>query len=62
MRMSEQHIKDLKELHEALALAINNIVKRWWRDEEAAFPERMPLDEHEESLLKVSAPPPTEAY
>ncbi|CAG8135752.1 unnamed protein product [Penicillium salamii] len=52
MRMTKDHTDDLKELHEALVLAINNIVERWWRDEEAAFWKRMPLDEHEELLLR----------
>ncbi|KAJ5753304.1 hypothetical protein N7520_010221, partial [Penicillium odoratum] len=52
MRMNTQHTNSLKELHEALVIAINHIVERWWKDEEAAFPTRMPLEEHEERLLQ----------
>lgn len=54
MRMNEQHTDELRELHEALVLAINNIIERWWRDEEAEFSKRMPLEAHEELLLQVS--------
>lgn len=33
--------------------AINDIVPRWWRDKEAKFSERMPLEKDEEELLQV---------
>ncbi|KAB8201772.1 IucC family-domain-containing protein [Aspergillus parasiticus] len=35
---------------EALAIALNNIVERWWKDEEANFPNRMPLEPQAEDL------------
>ncbi|KAE8420766.1 ferric iron reductase FhuF-like transporter-domain-containing protein [Aspergillus pseudocaelatus] len=33
---------DIQVFQEALAIALNNIVERWWKDEEANFPSRMP--------------------
>lgn len=51
--VSERHLSQLRELHEAFAMAINNIVQRWWTDKEADFPRRMPLESHEEDLLQV---------
>ncbi|KAJ5958756.1 uncharacterized protein N7479_005906 [Penicillium vulpinum] len=52
MRMNVQHTDELRELHEALVLAIDNIIERWWKDEEAGFSKRMPLEAHEELLLR----------
>lgn len=42
----------LERFHEVLALAIDNIVDRWWKDEEANLPSRMPLEPHVEKLLR----------
>ncbi|KGO76100.1 hypothetical protein PITC_006430 [Penicillium italicum] len=36
----------------ALRLAIEDIIQRWWTDEEAQFPQRMPLEPGEEDLLR----------
>ncbi|WEW61322.1 hypothetical protein PRK78_006812 [Emydomyces testavorans] len=47
-----QHHQSLQALHEALTLAVTNIVERWWTDTAARFPERMPLEPHEEDLLR----------
>ena len=47
------HQQRLKDLNNALALAITDIVSRWWTDSEAQFPQRMPLDPKEEALLQV---------
>ncbi|KAJ5813813.1 uncharacterized protein N7503_000563 [Penicillium pulvis] len=47
----EDHIDQIKDLQEALTLAIVNIVGRWW-DPETDFPSRMPLEPYEEDLLK----------
>lgn len=49
----EDHIGQIKDLQEALTLAIVNIVGRWW-DPETDFPGRMPLEPYEEDLLKVN--------
>lgn len=49
-RRHQQHISDL---HEALTLAIADIVQRWWQDPIARFSERMPLEPKEEDLLRV---------
>lgn len=51
--VTEKHIQQLENLSEALSLAINDIVERWWSDTEARFPERMPLEPVEEELLRV---------
>ncbi|KAH7182252.1 IucC family-domain-containing protein [Fusarium flagelliforme] len=45
-------ISELKAFHEALALSLDNIIERWWKDEEADFPNRMPFEPHVESLLR----------
>ncbi|KAJ4147619.1 hypothetical protein LMH87_002131 [Akanthomyces muscarius] len=50
--VTRAHCQQLTELHAALAAALNDIVPRWWRDEGAGFPQRMPLAAEEEGLLK----------
>ncbi|KAL0943351.1 uncharacterized protein CTRU02_201237 [Colletotrichum truncatum] len=50
--LNKYHQKHLEELHEALTIAIVDIVQRWWTDKSARFPERMPLEAEEEELLK----------
>ncbi|KAJ8610077.1 hypothetical protein MRB53_038804 [Persea americana] len=47
-----EHEKHLRLIQTALNKAIVNIVGRWWTDERAAFPKRMPLAEEEEELLR----------
>ncbi|KMU86017.1 hypothetical protein CIHG_03548 [Coccidioides immitis H538.4] len=49
------HYQNIQALHEALVLAITNIVERWWTDSVAKFPERMPLEPQEEDLLRWMA-------
>lgn len=51
--ISNQFLKSLREFHNALSIALTNIVERWFTDEKAAFPTRMPLEQHEEDLLRV---------
>ncbi|KAI0487215.1 hypothetical protein F4859DRAFT_525405 [Xylaria cf. heliscus] len=46
------HEKQIIELSRVLTSAVNDIVERWWSDQEARFFERMPLKEEEEQLLK----------
>ncbi|CBF75932.1 uncharacterized protein ANIA_03539 [Aspergillus nidulans FGSC A4] len=43
---------NLKEFHVALTAALTNIVQRWVIDEEADLPSRMPLEPHEEDILR----------
>ncbi|KAI1826001.1 hypothetical protein F4861DRAFT_146473 [Xylaria intraflava] len=50
----QHHQQQLKELSAALTTALNDIVKRWWIDQDARFSERMPLEQEEEDLLRVS--------
>ncbi|KAF2827753.1 hypothetical protein CC86DRAFT_289304 [Ophiobolus disseminans] len=50
--ISRLHQQQLETLQEALTIAINDIVGRWWSDLGARFPERMPLEKEEEELLK----------
>jgi hypothetical protein len=53
--MTDRHNRSLQELHEALVLAITNIVERWWTDIDAKLPQRMPLEPQEEDLLRVKS-------
>ncbi|KAH7125922.1 hypothetical protein EDB81DRAFT_663481 [Dactylonectria macrodidyma] len=50
--VTKHHQQQLDDLHEALTLAIADIVQRWWTDGDARFPQRMPLDKREEELLQ----------
>lgn len=52
--LPQQFITDLERFNEVLALAYNNIILRWWKDTEAKFSSRMPLDPQAEALLRVS--------
>ncbi|PLB46459.1 hypothetical protein P170DRAFT_477341 [Aspergillus steynii IBT 23096] len=45
-------IASLKEFHVALSTALTNIVQRWVVDEDADLPSRMPLERHEEEILR----------
>ena len=54
----ERHQQHLRDLHDALTAAITDIVERWWTDQDACFPDRMPLEKQEEELLQVSLPAP----
>jgi hypothetical protein len=49
-------IASLEKFQEALNLAVSSIVDRWFEsdDSENAFFRRMPLQSHEEALLRVS--------
>ncbi|CAG8092793.1 unnamed protein product [Penicillium salamii] len=50
--ITEKHQETFEKLAEALDLVIQDIVERWWTDEEAGFPLRMPLEPREEILLR----------
>ncbi|CRG82758.1 hypothetical protein PISL3812_00104 [Talaromyces islandicus] len=50
--VSNGFMASLKEFHVALSAALTNIVQRWVVDEEADFPSRMPLERHEEDILR----------
>ncbi|KAF4150882.1 hypothetical protein CNMCM6069_005350 [Aspergillus lentulus] len=50
--LPQQFIRDLERFNEVLALAYNNIIPRWWKDAEAKFSSRMPLDPQAEALLR----------
>ncbi|KAK4139905.1 aerobactin siderophore [Dichotomopilus funicola] len=45
-------LEDLNLFQQALAVALVDLVDRWWTDEEADFPSRMPLEPRAESLLR----------
>lgn len=51
--ITDQFLANLKQFHEALAIALSNIVQRWFTDKEADFPTRMPIEPHEEEVLQV---------
>ncbi|PTD07366.1 hypothetical protein FCULG_00006087 [Fusarium culmorum] len=50
--ISDTLFSRLTQLHVLLGRVFVDIVDRWFTDEKARFPERMPLDPSEESLLK----------
>lgn len=54
--ITKKHQETVERLAEALDLALQDIVQRWWTDKEACFPLRMPLEPQEEDLLRVSVP------
>ena len=51
--LPERLQRSVAKLHEALVSGLSSIVNTWWTDEQAAFPRRMPLEPHEEDLLRV---------
>lgn len=51
---TQRHDDNMRNLHLALRLAIEDIIERWWTDDEARFPLRVPLEQEEEELLRVS--------
>ena len=53
--VTKQQICNLEALHICLSIAITDIVERWWTDKEARYWERMPIEGHEEDLLRVRA-------
>lgn len=55
--VNSYHQRILSELHDALSIALTDIVHRWWTDQSAEFPRRLPLDSREAELLKVSLSP-----
>ena len=46
-------IVHISKLQGALSKALCSIVERWFKDDNARFPERLVLEEHEELLLRV---------
>lgn len=42
----------VEDIHKLLDRSLIDIVERWFSDEEAEFPSRMPLEKHEEDLLR----------
>ncbi|EEU35999.1 uncharacterized protein NECHADRAFT_49776 [Fusarium vanettenii 77-13-4] len=50
--VGKHHQQQMQDLHEALTIAITDIVQRWWTDRDARFPERMPLEKEEEEILR----------
>lgn len=50
--LPKKFIEDLGGFHEALALALDDIINRWWTDNETNLPSRMPLDPRVEALLR----------
>lgn len=52
--VTKQHLDQLSQLHEALSLAIEDIIERWWTEEGARLSKQMPLKSEEEDLLRVS--------
>ncbi|KAH8703185.1 hypothetical protein BGW36DRAFT_288913 [Talaromyces proteolyticus] len=50
--VSRPFAKKIESIHQLLDRALVNIVERWHTDLEANFPSRMPLEPHEEDLLR----------
>lgn len=47
------HVETVEKLQNALSKALTSIVDRWWSDKDADFPNQMPVNQHEEDVLKV---------
>ena len=47
------HLEHIQQLHQALDKAVTDIVERWYSDEKAGFPSRMPLRANEDRYLRV---------
>ncbi|UKZ49282.1 hypothetical protein TrVGV298_003527 [Trichoderma virens] len=45
-------IAHFDQIQSALGKVTTNIIERWFSDERANFPSRMPIDEHEEDVLR----------
>lgn len=52
--LPKQFLNDLEAFDEALITALNNIIERWWKDDKADLPSRMPLEPQVEALLQVN--------
>lgn len=50
--MASSFKAQVEGLHQLLDRALIDIVERWFRDSKAAFPSRMPIEPHEEDLLR----------
>ena len=55
MVVPQKQLDDLEEFHKLLNSAVTNIVERWWTDQEARFPERVPIERLEEGILRVGS-------
>ncbi|RAH41782.1 uncharacterized protein BO95DRAFT_456347 [Aspergillus brunneoviolaceus CBS 621.78] len=51
--LPERLQRSVAKLHEALVSGLSSIVDTWWTNEQATFPRRMPLEPHEEDLLRI---------
>lgn len=52
----ESLVNHLDGLGNTLCRAVTSIVERWWTDQTASFPQRMPLLPHQEQVLRVYSP------
>lgn len=50
--IAKEFADDIESLHYLLERALADIARRWFTDGKADFPSRMPLEKHEEDLLK----------
>lgn len=41
------------QIQSAIGKATTNIIERWFSDKKADFPSRMPIEKHEEDVLRV---------
>lgn len=55
--ISQRYANHIRNLHRLLNKALINVVERWFSDQEAQFPLRMPLEKHEEDLLRWMSGP-----
>ena len=54
MHTNTKQVSQLKAIQSALNKAVVHVVENWWTDKEANYPKRMPIETHQEKLLKVS--------
>lgn len=50
--ITQQFAQTLESVHRLLDRALVDIVERWFTDTEANFPSRMPLESHEEEVIR----------
>lgn len=48
-----KQVDRLKAIQSALNKAVTHVVENWWTDEDKHYPTRMPVERHQEELLKV---------
>lgn len=62
MYTDSEQVERLKAIQSALNKAVVHLIDNWWTDEDKHYPKRMPIERHQEDLLRVSICVPNEWY